>query len=119
MAYSHPRAQAFLLGCVLFLTVGTYNVITFLGGAGQQTAYLSDGEHLPNLVCYAFDGSSKLYISMGFEFSLVVASILPTQVRCGVSTIPVTLVLSSLAGKKKSLHTLTIISREEFPPLVD
>jgi hypothetical protein len=68
MAYSHPRAQAFLLGCVLFLTVGTYNVITFLGGAGQQTAYLSDGEHLPNLVCYAFDGSSKLYISMGFEF---------------------------------------------------
>ncbi|PMD47380.1 hypothetical protein L207DRAFT_522788 [Hyaloscypha variabilis F] len=90
MAYSHPRAQAFLLGCVLFLTVGTYNVITFLGGAGQQTAYLSDGEHLPNLVCYAFDGSSKLYISMGFEFPLVVASILPTQVRCGVSTIPVT-----------------------------
>jgi MFS family permease len=42
MAYSHPRAQACLLGCVLFLTVGTYNVITFLGGAGQQTAYLSD-----------------------------------------------------------------------------
>jgi hypothetical protein len=42
MAYSHPRAQACLLGCILFLTVGTYNVITFLGGAGQQTAYLSD-----------------------------------------------------------------------------
>jgi hypothetical protein len=42
MAYSHPRAQACMLGCVLFLTVGTYNVIYFLGGAGQQTEYLSD-----------------------------------------------------------------------------
>ena len=42
MAYSHPRVQACMLGCVLFLTVGMYNVITFLGGAGQQTAYLSD-----------------------------------------------------------------------------
>ena len=35
-----------MLGCVLFLTVGMYNgmynVITFLGGARQQTAYLSD-----------------------------------------------------------------------------
>ena len=31
-----------MLGCVLFLTVGMYNVITFLGGAGQETAYLSD-----------------------------------------------------------------------------
>jgi hypothetical protein len=41
-AYSHPRVQACMLGCVLFLTVGMYNVITFLGGAGQQTAYLSD-----------------------------------------------------------------------------
>jgi MFS family permease len=39
--YSHPRVQAVMLGCVLFLTVGMYNVITFLGGAGQQTAYLS------------------------------------------------------------------------------
>jgi MFS family permease len=114
MAYSHPRAQAFLLGCVLFLTVGTYNVITFLGGAGQQTAYLSDGEHLPNLVCYAFDGSSKLYISMGFEFPLVVASILPTQVRCGVSTIPVTLVLSSLAGKKNPYIPLQLYREKNF-----
>jgi hypothetical protein len=42
MAYSHPRAQACLLSCVLFLTVGTYNVITFLSGASQQTAYLSN-----------------------------------------------------------------------------
>lgn len=42
MAYSHPRVQACMLGMVLFLTVGMYNVITFLGGAGQQTAYLSD-----------------------------------------------------------------------------
>jgi hypothetical protein len=41
-AYSHPRVQACMLGCVLFLTVGMYNVITFLGGAGQQTAYLPD-----------------------------------------------------------------------------
>ncbi|KAK8221235.1 major facilitator superfamily domain-containing protein [Phyllosticta capitalensis] len=41
-AYSHPRVQAIMLGCVLFLTVGMYNVITFLGGAGQQTAWLSD-----------------------------------------------------------------------------
>ena len=38
-----------MLGCVLFLTVGTYNVITFLGGAGQQTAWLSDWA---NIVLY-------------------------------------------------------------------
>ena len=42
VAYSHPRSQACLFSCVLFLAAGTYNVITFLGGAGQQTAYLSD-----------------------------------------------------------------------------
>jgi len=51
-AYSHPLAQACLLGCVLFPTVGTYNVITFLGGAGQQTAYLSDGEPIFNLLLF-------------------------------------------------------------------
>lgn len=42
LPYSHPRVQAIMLGCVLFLTVGMYNVITFLGGAGQETTYLSD-----------------------------------------------------------------------------
>lgn len=41
-AYSHPRVQAMMLGMVLFMTVGMYNVIIALGGAGQQTAYLSD-----------------------------------------------------------------------------
>lgn len=41
-AYSHPRVQAIMLGMVLFMTVGMYNVIIFLGGAGQQTAYLAD-----------------------------------------------------------------------------
>ncbi|KPI36832.1 UNC93-like protein [Cyphellophora attinorum] len=40
--YSHPRIQAAMLGLVLFMTVGMYNVLTFIGGAGQQTAYLSD-----------------------------------------------------------------------------
>ena len=49
MAYSHPRVQACMLGSVLFLTVGTYNVITFLGGAGQQTAWLADWA---NIVLY-------------------------------------------------------------------
>lgn len=31
-----------MFGLVLFLTVGMYNVLSALGGAGQQTAYLSD-----------------------------------------------------------------------------
>jgi len=56
MAYSHPRAQAYLLGRVLFLTVGTYNVITSLGGAGQQTAYLSDGEPICNIILISSNG---------------------------------------------------------------
>ncbi|OAL39951.1 hypothetical protein AYO20_00864 [Fonsecaea nubica] len=47
--YSHPRVQACLLGLVLFMTVGMYNVLTFLGGAGQQTAYLSD---ISNIALY-------------------------------------------------------------------
>ncbi|EXJ90279.1 hypothetical protein A1O1_03378 [Capronia coronata CBS 617.96] len=48
-AYSHPRVQAVMLGCVLFMTVGMYNVITFIGGAGQQTAWLSD---IANIALY-------------------------------------------------------------------
>lgn len=48
-AYSHPRVQACMLGSVLFMTVGMYNVVTFLGGAGQQTAWLSD---MANIALY-------------------------------------------------------------------
>ncbi|KAF7189746.1 UNC93-like protein [Pseudocercospora fuligena] len=48
-AYSHPRVQAIMLGFVLFMTVGMYNVITFLGGAGQQTQWLSD---IANIALY-------------------------------------------------------------------
>lgn len=49
-AYSHPRVQAIMLGMVLFMTVGMYNVIIFLGGAGQQTAYLAD---ISNVALYS------------------------------------------------------------------
>lgn len=38
-----------MLGSVLFMTVGMYNVVTFLGGAGQQTAWLSD---IANIALY-------------------------------------------------------------------
>jgi hypothetical protein len=38
-----------MLGFILFMTVGMYNVLTFLGGAGQQTAYLSD---ISNIALY-------------------------------------------------------------------
>ncbi|KAJ4865570.1 ion channel regulatory protein UNC-93 domain-containing protein [Trichoderma breve] len=48
-AYSHPRVQAMMLGSVLFMTVGMFNVITFIGGAGQQTAWLSD---MSNIALY-------------------------------------------------------------------
>ncbi|KAJ4377629.1 hypothetical protein N0V83_000456 [Neocucurbitaria cava] len=48
-AYSHPRVQAIMLGTVLFMTVGMFNVITFIGGAGQQTAWLSD---ISNIALY-------------------------------------------------------------------
>ncbi|KAI1771448.1 MFS general substrate transporter [Hypoxylon cercidicola] len=48
-AYSHPRVQAIMLGSVLFMTVGMYNVVTFIGGAGQQTAWLSD---MSNIALY-------------------------------------------------------------------
>ena len=52
MAYSHPRVQACMLGCVLFLTVGMYNVITQLGGAGQQNAFLSDVSNIALYVVF-------------------------------------------------------------------
>lgn len=38
-----------MLGFVLFMTVGMYNVITFIGGAGQQSAWLSD---IANIALY-------------------------------------------------------------------
>lgn len=38
-----------MLGTVLFMTVGMFNVITFIGGAGQQTAWLSD---ISNIALY-------------------------------------------------------------------
>lgn len=38
-----------MLGSVLFLTVGTYNVITFLGGGGQQSPWLANWA---NIVLY-------------------------------------------------------------------
>jgi hypothetical protein len=65
-AYSHPRVQACMLGCVLFLTVGMYNVITFLGGAGQQTAYLSDVANIAlytvfTVACSRCSGLSELF----------------------------------------------------------
>ncbi|RDW64122.1 hypothetical protein BP5796_10624 [Coleophoma crateriformis] len=41
-AYTHPRIQTAMLGMVIFLTVGMYHVLSALGGAGQQTAYLAD-----------------------------------------------------------------------------
>ncbi|KAM0809427.1 putative DUF895 domain membrane protein [Seiridium cardinale] len=47
--YSHPRVQACMLDSVLFMTVGAYNVITFIGGAEQQTAWLSD---IANIALY-------------------------------------------------------------------
>ncbi|KAF2096215.1 hypothetical protein NA57DRAFT_43602 [Rhizodiscina lignyota] len=49
-AYGHPRVQAIMLGCVLFMTVGMFNVITFIGGAGQQSAWLSD---ISNIALYS------------------------------------------------------------------
>ena len=48
-AYSHPRGQAMMLGSVLFMTVGMFNVIIFIGGARQQTAWLSD---IANIALY-------------------------------------------------------------------
>ena len=48
-AYSHSRVQAIMLGMVLFMTVGMYNVIIFLGGAEQQTAYLAN---ISNIALY-------------------------------------------------------------------
>lgn len=41
-AYSHPRVQVVLLGFVVFMTAGIYQVITALGGAGQQSPHLAD-----------------------------------------------------------------------------
>lgn len=38
-----------MLGFVLFMTVGMYNVITFIGGAGQQTAWLAS---MANIALY-------------------------------------------------------------------
>lgn len=38
-----------MLGSVLFMTVGMFNVITFIGGAGQQSAWLSD---ISNIALY-------------------------------------------------------------------
>lgn len=38
-----------MLGFVLFMTVGMFNVITFIGGAGQQSAWLSD---IANIALY-------------------------------------------------------------------
>lgn len=35
-----------MLGSVLFMTVGMFNVITFIGGAGQQSAWLSDTSNI-------------------------------------------------------------------------
>lgn len=35
-----------MLGSVLFMTVGMFNVITFIGGAGQQSAWLSDNSNI-------------------------------------------------------------------------
>lgn len=53
-AYSHPRIQACMLGAVLFLTVGMFNVITFIGGAGQQTAWLSDTANIALYTVFSF-----------------------------------------------------------------
>lgn len=41
-----------MLGFVLFMTVGMYNVIIYLGGAGQQTAYLSDVSNIALYVVF-------------------------------------------------------------------
>ncbi|TLD37668.1 putative duf895 domain membrane protein [Venturia nashicola] len=53
-AYSHPRIQACMLGAVLFMTVGMFNVITFIGGAGQQTAWLSDIANIALYTVFSF-----------------------------------------------------------------
>jgi hypothetical protein len=41
-AYRHPRVQVVVLGLVVFMTAGIYQVITALGGAGQQSPHLAD-----------------------------------------------------------------------------
>ncbi|OQV05104.1 hypothetical protein CLAIMM_09897 [Cladophialophora immunda] len=41
-AYRHPRVQVVVLGLVIFMTAGIYQVITALGGAGQQSPHLAD-----------------------------------------------------------------------------